>query len=79
MLHKMGDEQWAAMLDVHNTAPFRMICAAAPHMRDPAKQERGQELAPTSRRIFDEVEFFCLLHPYLPTSATGKYSFNPCV
>jgi 3-oxoacyl-[acyl-carrier protein] reductase len=28
-----------AMLLVHNTAPFRLIRAAAPYMRDAAKQE----------------------------------------
>jgi len=39
MLHRMSDQQWEAMLMVHNTAPFRLIRAAAPHMRDAAKQE----------------------------------------
>jgi 3-oxoacyl-[acyl-carrier protein] reductase len=39
MLHKMTDEQWQAIIDVHATAPFRMIRAAAPYMRDAAKAE----------------------------------------
>jgi 3-oxoacyl-[acyl-carrier protein] reductase len=39
MLHKMNDKQWQAILDVHATAPFRMIRAVAPHMREPAKEE----------------------------------------
>ncbi|PSC70834.1 3-oxoacyl-ACP reductase [Micractinium conductrix] len=39
MIHKMGDKQWQAMLAVHCTAPFRLIQAAAPHMRDAAKRE----------------------------------------
>jgi 3-oxoacyl-[acyl-carrier protein] reductase len=39
MLHKMSDKQWQAILDVHATAPFRMIRAVAPYMRDPAKAE----------------------------------------
>lgn len=39
MLHTMGDDQWQAILDVHVTAPFRLIRAAAPFMRDAAKQE----------------------------------------
>ena len=34
----MTSEQWQAMLDVHCTAPFRLIQAAAPHMRDAAKK-----------------------------------------
>lgn len=40
MLHKMSDEQWQAVLDIHATAPFRMIRAAAPYMREAAKAEK---------------------------------------
>jgi 3-oxoacyl-[acyl-carrier protein] reductase len=45
-VHKMTDEQFQAMLDIHTVVPFRMIRAVAPHMREPAKQERdaGQEV-----------------------------------
>eukprot|EP00002_Diphylleia_rotans_P012491 TRINITY_DN2442_c0_g1_i1.p1 TRINITY_DN2442_c0_g1~~TRINITY_DN2442_c0_g1_i1.p1 ORF type:complete len:309 (-),score=75.44 TRINITY_DN2442_c0_g1_i1:105-1031(-) len=39
VLHKMTDKQWQAMLDCHLTAPFRLIRAAAPYMRDAAKVE----------------------------------------
>ena len=39
MLHTMTDEQWRAILEVHATAPFRMIRAAAKHLREPAKAE----------------------------------------
>lgn len=39
ILHKMTDKQWEAMLLVHNTAPFRLIRAATPYMRDVAKEE----------------------------------------
>jgi len=35
----MTDKQWEAMLLVHNTAPFRLIRAATPYMRDVAKEE----------------------------------------
>ncbi|GFR40583.1 hypothetical protein Agub_g1163 [Astrephomene gubernaculifera] len=38
-IHKMSPEQWAAMLEVHCTAPFRLIQAAAPLMRDAGKAE----------------------------------------
>jgi 3-oxoacyl-[acyl-carrier protein] reductase len=38
-IHKMTDEQWQAILDVHLTAPFRIIRAAAPLLRDAAKRE----------------------------------------
>jgi 3-oxoacyl-[acyl-carrier protein] reductase len=45
-VHKMSDEQFQAMLDIHNVVPFRMIRAVAPHMREPAKAERdrGEEV-----------------------------------
>ena len=39
-IHKMSDEQFQAMLDIHNVVPFRVLRAAAPHLREPAKQER---------------------------------------
>lgn len=39
ILHKMTDQQWEAMLKVHNTAPFRLIRAASPYMRDASKAE----------------------------------------
>ena len=36
MAHKIDDDQWQAILDVHLTAPFRMIRAAAPYLREAA-------------------------------------------
>lgn len=39
VIQNMTDEQWYAMIDVHLTAPFRIIRAAAPYMRDAAKHE----------------------------------------
>lgn len=41
-VHKMSDEQFQAMLDIHNVAPFRVLRAAAPHLREPAKKEREE-------------------------------------
>jgi 3-oxoacyl-[acyl-carrier protein] reductase len=41
-IHKMTDEQFQAMLDIHVVAPFRIIRAAAPHLREPAKKERDE-------------------------------------
>ncbi len=40
MIHKMTDEQWQAILDVHASAPFRMIRAVAPYLREPAQAEK---------------------------------------
>jgi 3-oxoacyl-[acyl-carrier protein] reductase len=41
-IHKMSDENFQRMIDVHNVVPFRMCRAVAPHMREPAKQEREE-------------------------------------
>ncbi len=43
-IHKMSDEQFQAMLDIHNVVPFRVLRAAAPHLREPAKKERDEGL-----------------------------------
>src|SRR5215213_10268305 len=45
-IHKMSDEWFQKMLDIHLIVPFRVIRAAAPHLREPAKKEReaGQEV-----------------------------------
>jgi 3-oxoacyl-[acyl-carrier protein] reductase len=48
--HKMTDEQFQAMLDIHTIVPFRIVRAAAPHLRDPAKQEREE-----GREVFRKV------------------------
>ncbi len=41
-VHKMSDEQFQAMLDIHTVVPFRVLRAAAPYLRDPAKNEREE-------------------------------------
>jgi 3-oxoacyl-[acyl-carrier protein] reductase len=42
VIHKMTDEQFQAMLDIHTIVPFRMIRALAPTWREAAKAERGE-------------------------------------
>jgi 3-oxoacyl-[acyl-carrier protein] reductase len=42
VVHKMTDEQFQAMLDIHTVVPFRVIRALAPHWREAAKAERDQ-------------------------------------
>lgn len=51
MLHKMTDKQFMAMLEVHNVAPFRLIRAASPYMREVAKQEKAEGKIPEPRCI----------------------------
>jgi 3-oxoacyl-[acyl-carrier protein] reductase len=48
--HKMTDEQFQAMLDIHTIVPFRVCRAAAPHLREPAKQERDE-----GREVFRKI------------------------
>jgi 3-oxoacyl-[acyl-carrier protein] reductase len=49
-IHKMSDEQFQAMIDIHNVVPFRVLRAAAPHMREPAKKEKEE-----GREVFRKV------------------------
>jgi 3-oxoacyl-[acyl-carrier protein] reductase len=49
-LHKMSDEAFQRMLDIHTVVPFRVIRAAAPHLREPAKQEREE-----GREVFRKI------------------------
>jgi 3-oxoacyl-[acyl-carrier protein] reductase len=49
-VHKMSDEDFHAMLDIHLVAPFRIIRAAAPHLREPAKREAEQ-----GREVFRKI------------------------
>jgi 3-oxoacyl-[acyl-carrier protein] reductase len=42
VVHTMTDEAFQRMLDIHTIVPFRIIRAAAPHMREPAKREREE-------------------------------------
>ncbi|HTA06644.1 MAG TPA: SDR family oxidoreductase, partial [Solirubrobacteraceae bacterium] len=41
-VHKLTDEHFQAMLDIHTVVPFRVIRAAAPYLREPAKKEREE-------------------------------------
>lgn len=45
------DEQWQAMLDVHATAPFRILRAATPFIREAAAAERAEAGAPRCRKV----------------------------
>jgi 3-oxoacyl-[acyl-carrier protein] reductase len=48
--HKMSDEWFQRMLDIHSIVPFRMCRAVAPHMREPAKQELAE-----GREVFRKI------------------------
>ena len=42
VVHKMTDEQFQAMLDIHTIVPFRVTRAIAPAWREAAKAEMGE-------------------------------------
>ncbi|MGA2716398.1 MAG: SDR family oxidoreductase [Bryobacteraceae bacterium] len=42
IIQKTTDEQFQAMLDIHIVAPFRILRAAAPYIRDTAKREAAE-------------------------------------
>jgi 3-oxoacyl-[acyl-carrier protein] reductase len=50
-VHKMSDEQWHAMLEVHLTAPFRIIRAASEYLRETAKREKETMGRAAARKI----------------------------
>jgi 3-oxoacyl-[acyl-carrier protein] reductase len=50
VIQKMTDEQWYAMMDVHMTAPFRILRAAANFIRQASKAE-----AESGREVFRKV------------------------
>jgi len=49
-IHKMSDDWFQKMLDIHLIAPFRIIRAAAPHLREPAKAEKAE-----GREVFRKI------------------------
>ncbi len=50
VIQKMSDEQWYAMIDVHATAPFRILRAASEIIRPAAKKEK-EEGRPVMRKV----------------------------
>lgn len=50
VIQKMTDEQWYAIIDVHLTAPFRILRAAAEYFRNQSKKE-----AEEGREVFRKV------------------------
>jgi 3-oxoacyl-[acyl-carrier protein] reductase len=49
-IHKMSDDWFQRMLDIHLIAPFRIIRSAAPHLREPAKKEKEE-----GREVFRKI------------------------
>ncbi|NEB79841.1 SDR family oxidoreductase [Streptomyces sp. SID14478] len=50
VIQKMDDEQWDAIMDVHLKAPFRLLRAAQPVLRDQARKD-SEARTPTVRKV----------------------------
>jgi 3-oxoacyl-[acyl-carrier protein] reductase len=68
-IHKMGDDQFQAMLDIHTVVPFRVLRAAAPHLREPAKKERDE-----GREVFRKVVNVSSISGTMGNAGQANYS-----
>jgi len=68
-VHKMSDEQFQAMLDIHLVVPFRVIRAAAPHLREPAKKEREE-----GREVFRKIVNVSSISGTMGNAGQANYS-----
>jgi 3-oxoacyl-[acyl-carrier protein] reductase len=68
-IHKMSDEQFQNMLDIHNIVPFRVLRAAAPHLREPAKQERDE-----GKEVFRKVVNVSSISGTMGNAGQANYS-----
>jgi len=68
-IHKMSDQQFQAMLEIHNVVPFRVLRAAAPHMREPAKKEREE-----GREVFRKVVNVSSISGTMGNAGQANYS-----
>jgi len=68
-IHKLSDEQFQAMLDIHNVVPFRVLRAAAPHLREPAKREREE-----GREVFRKVVNVSSVSGTMGSAGQANYS-----
>jgi 3-oxoacyl-[acyl-carrier protein] reductase len=51
VIQNMTDKQWYAMIDVHTTAPFRILREASQYIRDAAKKEQAASGRALARKV----------------------------
>jgi 3-oxoacyl-[acyl-carrier protein] reductase len=68
-IHKMSDENFQRMLDIHSIVPFRMCRAVAPHMREPAKKERDE-----GREVFRKIVNVSSISGTMGNAGQANYS-----
>jgi 3-oxoacyl-[acyl-carrier protein] reductase len=68
-IHKMSDDWFQRMLDIHLVVPFRVIRAAAPHLREPAKVERDE-----GREVFRKIVNVSSISGTMGNAAQANYA-----
>jgi 3-oxoacyl-[acyl-carrier protein] reductase len=68
-IHKMSDEWFQKMIDIHLVVPFRMSRAVAPHMREPAKKEREE-----GREVFRKIVNVSSISGTMGNAGQANYS-----
>ncbi len=68
-IHKMSDEWFQRMLDIHTIVPFRLCRAVAPYMRDPAKREREE-----GREVFRKIVNVSSISGTMGNATQANYS-----
>ena len=67
--HKMSDDEFQAMLDIHTVVPFRILRAAAPHLREPAKKEKEE-----GREVFRKIVNISSISGTMGNAGQANYS-----
>ena len=68
-IHKMSDDWFQRMLDIHSIVPFRMCRAVAPHMREPAKAEKAE-----GREVFRKIVNVSSISGVMGNAGQANYS-----
>jgi 3-oxoacyl-[acyl-carrier protein] reductase len=68
-VHKLSDDAFQRMLDIHAVVPFRVIRAAAPHLREPAKVERDE-----GREVFRKIVNVSSISGTMGNAGQANYS-----
>src|SRR5690242_4485723 len=69
VVHRMTDEQFQAMLDIHTVVPFRVIRAVAPHWREAAKAEKNE-----GREVFRKIVNISSVSGTMGNAGQANYS-----
>jgi 3-oxoacyl-[acyl-carrier protein] reductase len=69
VVHKMTDEQFQAMIDIHTVVPFRVIRALAPTWREAAKAERGE-----GKEVFRKIVNITSISGTMGNAGQANYS-----